>query len=74
MEMLPTDRRGTGSGFRILLFAIGTTIGLLLSSIAILLIGLGTTFILFIVLIFSFIPINFLFISETKGVELSEIK
>jgi len=74
IEMLPTDRRGTGSGFRILFFAIGTTLGLLVSSLTILLFGLGTSFIIFILSVFLFIPLIYLFINETKGVALSEIK
>ena len=48
IEMLPTDRRGTGIGFRSLIGGIGGTIGLLLSAIIILFVGLGTTFIIFV--------------------------
>jgi MHS family alpha-ketoglutarate permease-like MFS transporter len=74
IEILPTDKRGTGLGFRILFFAIGTTIGLLLSSISILFLGLGISFIIFISAMFVLIPLTYFFIKETKGVELSEIK
>ena len=72
--MLPTDRRGTGIGFRSLIGGFGGTIGLLLSGIIILFVGLGTTFIIFVMGQFIVIPIAYFFLKETKGVELSEIK
>ena len=74
IESLPTDRRGTGVGFRSFIGALGGTIGLLLSSAVILFLGLGTTFIIFVMGNFFVIPLAVLFVKETKGVELSEIK
>ncbi|MFX1427595.1 MAG: MFS transporter [Promethearchaeota archaeon] len=74
LEMLPTDRRGTGIGFRSLIGGIGGTIGLLLSAVVILFVGLGTTFIIFVMGHFIVIPIAYFFLKETKGVELSDIK
>ena len=74
IEMLPTDRRGIGVGFRSLIGAIGGTIGLLTSSVMILSLDLGPTFIIFIMGNFAVIPIVYFFLKETKGVELSEIK
>ena len=74
IEMLPTDRRGTGVGFRSLIGSIGAIIGLLLSSAVILVVGLGTTFLIFVMGNFLVIPIAYFFLKETKGVELSEIK
>ena len=74
IESLPTDRRGTGVGFRSLVGALGGTIGLLLSSLVILALGLGTTFIIFVMGNFVVIPLAVIFLKETKGVELSEIK
>lgn len=74
IEMLPTDRRGTGIGFRSLIGGIGGTVGLLLSGVIILFVGLGTTFIIFVMGHFIVIPIAYFFLKETKGVELSEIK
>ena len=74
IEMLPTDRRGIGVGFRSLIGAIGGTIGLLSSSVVILSLGLGTTFMIFVMGNFAVIPIAYFFLKETKGVELSEIK
>ena len=74
IEMLPTDRRGTGIGFRSLIGGIGGTIGLLLSAVVILFVGLGTTFIIFVMAHLFVIPIAYFFLKETKGVELSEIK
>ncbi|GAH72427.1 unnamed protein product [marine sediment metagenome] len=74
LELVPTDKRGTGLGFRSLIGAFGTTIGLLLSSLAILVFGLGATFIIFVIVNLGIIPLGFFFIKETKGVDLAEIK
>ena len=74
IEILPTDKRVSGSGIMILFFALGTTIGLLLSSILILFLGLGISFIIIIQPMFIIIPIVYFFLKETKGVELSKIR
>jgi MFS family permease len=74
IELLPTDRRGTGIGFRSLIGSIGGTTGLFLSSLVILFLGLGTTFILFVLVKLLVIPLAYMYIKETKGIELSEIK
>ncbi len=74
LELVPTDKRGTGLGFRSLIGAFGTTIGLLLSSVAILEFGLGATFIIFVIVNLGIIPLGYFFIKETKGVDLADIK
>jgi len=74
IELLPTDRRGTGIGFRSLIGSIGGTIGLVLSSVVILFLDLGPTFIIFVSLKFAVIPLAYFYLKETKGVELTEIK
>jgi len=74
IEMVPKDRRGIGVGFKSLIGAIGGTIGLLTSSVVILSLDLGPTFIIFVMGNFAIIPIAYFFLKETKGVELSEIK
>jgi MFS family permease len=74
LELLPTEKRGTALGFRSLCNALGTTITLLLSTVFILFIGLGYTFIIFALAFFILIPLNYFFVVETKGIELSEIK
>jgi MFS family permease len=74
IESLPTDRRGTGVGFRSFIGALGGTIGLLLSSAIILVFGLGITFIIFVMGNLVVIPLAAIYIKETKGVELSEIR
>ncbi|MFW9950395.1 MAG: MFS transporter [Candidatus Thorarchaeota archaeon] len=74
IEQLPTDRRGTGIGFRNLIGSIGGTVGLLSSSVVILFVGLGITFIIFVMANFIVIPLTYFYIKETKGVELAEIK
>ena len=74
LELVPTDKRGTGLGFRSLIGAFGTTIGLLLSSVAILEFGLGATFIIFVIVNLGIIPLGYFFMKETKGVDLADIK
>ena len=74
IEMLPTDKRGTGTGLRALLFAIGTTIGLLIGAVFILFLGLGISFLIFSLLMYINIPLIYIYLKETKGVDLSEIK
>jgi MHS family proline/betaine transporter-like MFS transporter len=74
IESLPTDRRGTGVGFRSFMGALGGTIGLLLSSLVILSVGLGITFVMFAMGNLVVIPLAAIYLKETKGVELSEIK
>ena len=74
LELIPTDRRGTGIGFRGLINSIGATIGLLLSSFIILLVGLGTTFIIFVLFNLLMIPFSAFLVRETKGVDLKDIK
>ncbi len=74
IELLPTDRRGTGVGFRNLIGALGGTLGLVLSSLIILFLGLGITFVIFIFGYLLIIPITYYFLKETKGVELALIK
>ncbi|MFX1288582.1 MAG: MFS transporter, partial [Promethearchaeota archaeon] len=74
LELMPTDRRGTGIGVRSLIGAVGTTTGLLISSFIVLELGLGTTFIVFILGNLLIVPLGFLFVKETKGVDLADIK
>ena len=74
LELMPTDRRGTGIGIRSLSGAIGITTGLLTSSFIILEIGLGLAFIIFVFGNLLIAPLGFFFVKETKGVDLKEIK
>jgi len=74
LELMPTDRRGTGIGIRSLIGAIGITIGMLISSFVVLELGLGITFIIFVFGNLLIIPLGFLFVKETKGVDLKDIK
>jgi MFS family permease len=74
LEIVPTESRGTGSGMKSLIGALGITSGLLLSSIIILHYGLGFSFILFSVLLLINIPLVAMHIKETKGIDLSEVK
>jgi len=74
LELMPTDRRGTGIGIRSFIGAIGITTGLLISSFVVLELGLGITFIIFVFGNLLIIPLGFLFVKETKGVDLKDIK
>jgi len=74
VEINPTDARGTGSGFRSLISAVGTTGGLLISSILIYFYGLAVTFIIISLPHLLILPLTYLFIKETKGIDLSEVK
>jgi MFS family permease len=74
IELLPTDKRGTGTGLRALFFAVGTTIGLLIGAVFILFFGLGIVFFIFSLAMFIILPLIYFSLKETKGVELSEIK
>lgn len=73
LEIVPTDARGTGSGLKSLIAAIGMTVGLLLSSLSIYYFGLGTTFILLSLPLLINIPLIYFYLKETKGIDLSEI-
>ena len=74
LEMFPTEKRGTSLGFLRMCSSLGGTIGLLLSSLVILFIGLGNTFIIFAIVLFALLPLNYFYIKETKGVDLTAIK
>jgi hypothetical protein len=74
LELMPTDRRGTGVGVRSLIGAVGITTGLFSSSFIILELGLGIVFIIFALGNLIIIPLGFIFVKETKGVNLAEIK
>ena len=65
LELAPTDRRGTTVGFRALINSIGSTVGLLSSSFIILIVGLGTTFIIFVMFNLIMIPLSIFSVSYT---------
>ena len=74
LEIMPTNARGTGSGLKSLVQAIGITLGLLLSSLITFFFGLATSFIIISLLLFVNLPLIYFFLKETKGVNLSEVK
>ncbi|MBD3195797.1 MAG: MFS transporter [Candidatus Lokiarchaeota archaeon] len=74
VEIVPTDVRGTGSGLKSLISAIGITIGLLLSGGITYFFGLEISFIVLSLFLLINIPLIYKFIKETKGVELNLIK
>ena len=74
VEIIPTDARGTGSGLRSFIAAIGTTAGLFISSALILFYGLAFTFIVISLPHLLIFPLAYLYLKETKGIDLSEVK
>ena len=74
IEIIPTDARGTGSGLRSFIAAIGTTAGLLISSALILFYGLAFTFIVISLPHLLILPLAYFYLKETKGIDLSEVK
>lgn len=74
VEIIPTEARGIGTGLKSLIAAFGMTIGLILSSISILYLGLGITFILFSLPYLIIVPLIHFFLRETKGIDLSDVK
>jgi MHS family alpha-ketoglutarate permease-like MFS transporter len=74
IEVTPTEARGTGSGLKSLMFAIGITTGLALGSIVTYYYGLAITFIIFSLTPFIInAPLNYFFLKETKDVDLSNV-
>lgn len=74
VEIVATDKRGTGSGLRALVSSIGITSGLFIAGGLVLLIGEANTYVVlaFPVLINVFLCIKY--IKETKGIDLSKIE
>lgn len=74
VEITPTDARGTGSGLRSLIAAIGMTTGLFISSVLIYFYGFAFTFIVISLPHLLILPLTYLYLKETKGIDLSEVK
>ncbi len=74
LEIIPTQSRGTGTGLKALISAVGITVGLIISSIITFNQGLAVSFIIFSLLYIIIIPLTYFFLKETKGINLSEIK
>ena len=73
-EIVATDRRGTGSGFRALISSIGITSVLFLSGGMILLLGQSLTFLFLSIPVVINLVLGIKYIKETKGINLSEVK
>ena len=74
LEIVPTEMRGLGTGVKSLISAFGATLGTLLATIPTLYFGLGTTFILFSLLFLIIIPLVYLYLKETKGIDLGSVE
>jgi MFS family permease len=74
VEILPTDRRGTGSGFRAFIQSLGITLGFFIGAFFTSKIGLGVTFLIFGIPILFNIPLIIIYLKETKGTDLTSIE
>ncbi len=74
LEIIPTQTRGTGAGLKTLTSSVGITVGLILSSIITFSQGLAVSFLIFSLLFIAVFIMVFLFLKETKGVNLSNIE
>lgn len=73
IEIIPTEARGTGNGFRGLMGSFGSTAGLILTSVFVYFFSLQVAFLIFTILLFIDLPIIYKYIMETKGTDLSKI-
>ena len=74
LEIIPTQTRGTGAGLKTLTSSAGITVGLILSSIITFSQGLAVSFLTFSLLFFVVFFLILIFLRETKGVNLSDVK
>ncbi len=74
LEIIPTQSRGTGVGLKTLTSSVGITVGLILSSIITFTQGLELSFFIFSLLFIGVFFLVLIFLKETKGVNLSDIK
>lgn len=74
MEIIPTDKRGTGTGIRALVTALGITSGFVIGSIITLYYGLGMAFLIISLPLIINVLLIHKYIKETKGTDLREIK
>jgi MFS family permease len=74
IELIPTDSRGTGTGLKGIISAIGSTLGLIMAGIITYFYSLDVAFLLFAILLLIPMPLIYKFVMETKGIDLGEIK
>jgi len=74
MEIVPTDKRGTGMGVRALINAFGITAGFLVGSGLTFVFGLGISFIIMSLPLILNVFLTIKYIKETKGTDLSKIE
>ncbi|MHA1297074.1 MAG: MFS transporter [Promethearchaeota archaeon] len=74
MEIVPTDKRGTGMGVRALINAFGITSGFLIGSGLTFILGLGIAFMIMSFPLILNIFLTIKYIKETKGTDLSKIE
>jgi len=73
IELIPTEARGTGNGFRGLMGSFGSTAGLLLTSVLVHFFSLQIVFLIFALMLLIDLPIIYKYVIETKGTDLSDI-
>jgi len=73
LEIIPTNVRGTGSGFKSLIGAAGITSGLVISSVITFYFGLAAAFLIYSIILLINLPLVYFYIKETKGINLSDV-
>ncbi|MFX1339538.1 MAG: MFS transporter [Promethearchaeota archaeon] len=74
LELIPTEARGTGNGFRGLMGSFGSTLGLVITGIFVYYVSLQIIFLIFALMLLIDLPIIYKYVIETKGTDLSDIK
>jgi len=74
IELVPTDARGTGTGFKSLMGTLAGTTALIVTGIITYFFSLFVVFVLFIIILLINLPLIYKFMIETRGTDLSQIK
>jgi len=73
IEILPTEARGTGTGFKQIIISLGGTSGLIIAGVIVYFFSLELVFFVFGLLFLINIPLVHKFLTETKNKDLGEI-
>jgi MFS family permease len=74
IELVQTDARGTGTGIKSLIGTLAGTTGLIITGIITYFFSLFVVFVLFVILLLINLPLIYMFMIETRGTDLSQIK
>ncbi len=74
IELIPTDARGTGTGFKSLIGTLAGTTALIVTGIITYFFSLFVVFVVFVIILLFNLPLIYKFMIETLGTDLSQIK